>query len=199
MRVGDETPPGVPSFEGMSSSELIVRVQRGESRALDALLARYRPILRRWAAGRLPRQARDLVDTEDMVQEVLIGAVRNLPTFEPRHAGAFAAYVRQALGNRIRNEARRVDSRPDRAELPDDLPDLGRSPLDEAVGRDAVRRYESALQTLSPAEQEMVVARLEMGLGYEEIADAAGKSSADAARMTVTRALLRLAREMGRE
>jgi DNA-directed RNA polymerase specialized sigma24 family protein len=74
--------------------------------------------------------------------------------------------------------------------------DRGVSPLDEAIGREAAERYEAALQRLRPEERELIVARVEMGNGYEQIAAAHGKPSADAARMGVARALVRLAEEM---
>ena len=188
-----------PDWDGASSSELVRRAQGGEQRALDVLLSRYRPILRRWAAGRLPRWARDLVETEDMVQDALLGTVRNIQTFEPRGAGAFGAYIRQALNNRIRDEVRKVQARPLRTELPADHPDQGASPLELAIGKEAMLRYEAALARLSEVEREMVVARIEMGLSYADIAEGAGKSSPDAARMAVGRALLRMAKEMGSE
>ena len=191
--------PAQPDWDGASSSELVRRAQGGEPRALEVLLSRYRPILRRWAAGRLPRWARDLVETEDMVQDALMGTVRNIQKFEPRGAGAFGAYIRQALNNRIRDEVRKVQARPLRAELPADHPDQGASPLELAIGREAMLRYEAALARLSEAEREMVVARIEMGLNYAEIAEGAGRSSPDAARMAVGRALLRMAKEMGGE
>jgi DNA-directed RNA polymerase specialized sigma24 family protein len=41
-----------------------------------------------------------------------------------------------------------------------------------------------------------VIARIEMGCSYPEIADALGKPSADAARKATARALVRLAEEM---
>ena len=61
-----------------------------------------------------------------------------------------------------------------------------------------VEQYEGALGRLSEPEREAIVARIEMGHGYEEIARALGKPSPDAARMAVSRALVRLAEEMGR-
>jgi len=69
--------------DGESSFELIERVQAGDAVALNAVLERYRPRLRRWVSGRLG-YARDMADTEDIVQDVLIGAFRSLHTFENR-------------------------------------------------------------------------------------------------------------------
>ena len=45
---------------------------------------------------------------------------------------------------------------------------------------------------------EAVIARIEMGCSYAEVAELMGKPSADAARMMVSRALVRLAEEMRR-
>jgi DNA-directed RNA polymerase specialized sigma24 family protein len=42
----------------------------------------------------------------------------------------------------------------------------------------------------------LVIARVEMGLTYPELAAATGKPSAGAARMAVSRALLRLAEDL---
>jgi RNA polymerase sigma-70 factor (ECF subfamily) len=74
----------------------------------------------------------------------------------------------------------------------------GASPLEEAIGAEAVARYEAALSRLRPDDREVVIARVEMDMSYEEIAQLLGKPSADAARMAVHRALLRLAEEMKR-
>jgi RNA polymerase sigma factor (sigma-70 family) len=182
-----------------TSAELVHRIQAGDDRALDVLITRYRPGLRRWAAGRLPGWARDLVDTEDMVQEALVGTVRNIQKFEPRATGAFGAYLRRALTNRIRDEIRKAQTRPQRVEIQENHPDDGDSPLENAIGREAMHRYEKALERLSDEERELVVGRIEMGLSYKEVAAAANKPSADAARMAVARALLRVAKEMGHE
>ena len=50
-----------------------------------------------------------------------------------------------------------------------------------------------------PEEREAIVSRVEFDLSYAELADVLGKPSPDAARMTVVRALVRLAQEMNRE
>ena len=55
-----------------SSLALLERARAGDRQALETLTARYLPRLRRWASGRLPRWARDLADTEDLVQETVL-------------------------------------------------------------------------------------------------------------------------------
>jgi RNA polymerase sigma factor (sigma-70 family) len=176
-----------------SSVVLLERVRQGDKDALETLLQRYVPALRRWARGRLPRWARDMADTEDLVQDTVLRGFRNLPNFDYRHDGALYAYLRQAVLNRIRDECRRVGRRPRRDDLDDGMPDRGASPLEAAIGADAVARYEAALQQLKPEEREAIIARIEMGYSYAELAVILGKSTADAARVATSRALLRLA------
>jgi RNA polymerase sigma-70 factor (ECF subfamily) len=182
--------------EPESSFELLERAKGGDADALDRLLRRYLPPLRKWASGRLPRWARDLADTQDLVQDTVLQALKHLRHFHPRHDGALQAYLRQAVMNRIRDELRRFHRRPVSTELPENMPDAAVSPLEEAIGREAIERYEAALATLREEERAAIVARIELGHTYEEVAAALGKPTADAARVAVSRAVVRLAARM---
>lgn len=175
---------------------LLERARRGDPDALNLLFARYGPELTRFARGRLPRWARDVADTPDLVQETLFQTFRQVGHFEHRGDGALRAYMRQALMNRIRDELRRAARRPAGLPLSDDAPSDEPSPLDVAIGRQGVERYEAALARLSTDDREAVIARVELGLSYAEIADATGRATPNAARMAVVRALLRLSEEM---
>jgi RNA polymerase sigma-70 factor (ECF subfamily) len=126
----------------------------------------------------------------------VIATLRNLPSFEARGEGALQAYLRHALINRVRNEMRRALLRPAAAEIDSQLAHDGTSPLEAAIGAQTLERYEAALARLTDEEREAVVTRVEFGLSYAEVAEALGKPSADAARMAVVRALVKLAREM---
>lgn len=179
--------------------ELLGRAQSGDPEAVNLLFSRYLPPLRRWARGRLPQYARDLLETEDLVQETMVHAFRRLKGFEMRHDGALHAYLRQAVINRIRDEVRRAQRRPAPEELQaDQHEDKTASPLETAIGTQAVERYEGALSRLRDEDRQAIVARVELGLSYAEVATALGKSSPDAARMAVARALVKLAQEMGK-
>jgi RNA polymerase sigma-70 factor (ECF subfamily) len=168
----------------------------GDSDAVDRLFARYAPLLQRWARGRLPRWARDIADTNDIVQDAMLQTFRGLGRFEYRGDGALHAYLRQSVMNRIREELRRHGRRPAHEALESGVEDDGASPLEAAIGREAVERYETALATLSADDREAVIARFELGLTHQEIAEALGKPSPDAARMMVARAVVQLARAM---
>jgi RNA polymerase sigma-70 factor (ECF subfamily) len=187
---------GDPPAELESTATLLSLVRHGDKAARERLVSRYLPILGRLAHGRLPSRARDLMDTDDLVQMTLIRALDHVESFEPRHEGAFLAYMRQILLNQIRDEVRRVARRPEREALGDDLPALGHSPLEDAIGRDTIERYEAALEGLTEEQREAIVLRIELGFTYQQIADAVGHGSANATRMMVTRALVRLSERM---
>jgi RNA polymerase sigma-70 factor, ECF subfamily len=179
-----------------SSFDLLQRVRSGDADALNRLFQRYLPALNRWARGRLPHWARDGVDTQDLVQETVIQAMKHLDTFRPQRTGALQAYLRQALMNRIRDELRRAHRRPPPAEIPDGVPANSASPLEEAIGQEALDSYEAALAELREDEREAIIARVELGQSYAEVAEILEKPSAEAARVAVYRALLRLAAKM---
>jgi RNA polymerase sigma-70 factor (ECF subfamily) len=182
------------------TTQTLVRLAADGNRdAADALFVRYAPAIRRWAHGRLPGWARDIADTNDLVQDTLLQTFRNLSRFDYRGEGSLHAYLRQGVLNGIREELRRHARRPGQDPLDSGMQDDGTSPLDAAVGQETVARYESALAALSTEAREAIVARLELGMTHQEIADALGKPSADAARMTVARAMVQLARGMDRD
>jgi len=172
-----------------STIDLLERFKHGDNEAVNLLVERSLPPLKRWARGRLPRWARGLDDTQDLVQDAIVRALPRLKTFEARHPGALQAYLRTAITNHIRDEIRRVSKRPTPDELDDNHADAGPSPLEEVIGREGVERYEAGLRALRPADREAIIARLELQQSYEEVAIALGKPSADAARMAVKRAV----------
>jgi len=172
--------------------ELVIRAQGGDRRAVEALLQRCLPPLKRWAHGRLPAAARGHLDTGDLVQEAALHVLGRLEVFEPRHVGAMQAYLRQSVINRIRDELRRIGRHPHAVELPEDQPSDRTSPLDSAIKAEAYERYRQALTRLSSKDREMVVARVEVQWSLSEIAHRFGMRTVDAARMAVTRALRRL-------
>jgi RNA polymerase sigma factor (sigma-70 family) len=182
-----------------STTALLGRARAGDARARELLFARVLPPLRRWAHQRMPSSARDLHDSEDMVQVTVLRAFQNLDRFESRGTGAFLGYLRQILLNAIRDELRRADRRPKHAGLDLALADPGPSALERVLGRAALDDYERALAQLADEKREAVIMRLELGFSHQEIADALGKPSANTARMVCARALVELAEGMRRD
>jgi len=181
------------------TSDLLDRVRAGDDQALNELFERHLPRLRSWTSGRLPRWARDITDTTDLVHDTMIVALRHLDAFEHRGDGALQAYLRQAIVNRIRSELRKRAFRGFPAALDSQLSDKGTSPLDRAMATESLERYEAGLEKLKPEDREAIVSRVELGLSYAEIAETLGKPNANAARMAVVRAIERLTAAMSRD
>ena len=191
----DSAPPGTAS-PADATQQLLDRARAGDVGALDRLFARHLAPLRRWASGRLPRWARDVADTQDLVQDTMLQVFKRVDSFEARGEGALQAYLRQAMLNRIRNEFRTHRRRPGLAPIDEDVPAVHTSPLEHAIRQEQLDRYDAAMARLGEPERDLIVARVELGLTYEEMAEALGKPSWNAARMATARALLRLAAEL---
>lgn len=182
---------------GMTSTvDLLERYKEGDEEAINQLVERSIPPLKRWARGRLPPWARSLAETQDLVQNAVLRALPHLRTFEVRHPGALQAYLRQAIDNHIRDEIRKVKARPAAQPLTEEQLDEAPSPLEQAIGREGLARYEAALNRLRPIDREAIIARIELQQSYDEIALALSKPTADAARMTVVRAIKNLLEAM---
>ena len=179
-----------------SSMTLLRRAQDGDDDALNDLCARYLPRLERWARGRLPAWARSTIDTQDLVQLTITQIARHVRTFQPRHEASFQVYVRRALLNQIRDEIRRAQRHAPGVALESNQPSTEPSPLEQAIGHQLLDRYDEALDRLRESDREAIVARVEMGLNWTQVAEVLGKNSPEAAHMAVSRALVRLAREM---
>ena len=189
--------PSPPGEALLLTNDLLLRAKSGDAGALDALIARYLPRLERWARGRLPRNARSMLDTSDLVHETLLRVIQGLDRIEVRGPGGFQAYVRSALLNRIRDEVRWAGRRPGPDGVPETLADSAPSPIEHAIGAELLGQYERALAALDPEERELLHLRIELAFDYQEIATMTGRPSRDAVRMAIQRALRRLADGMG--
>ena len=160
--------PAQPRDESGGASEttvqLLVRARAGDEAALDEVFARAIPLLKKWASGRLPRWAREMIDTDDLVQETVVNTLKHIDVFEYRVDSALQAYLRQAVMNRIRNEIRRATRHPAPATLDSAAPDAGLSPLEELIGKQTVEAYDEAMAGLQPEEREAIIGRVELGL-----------------------------------
>ncbi len=136
------------------------------------------------------------MDTDDVVQEAFLKVIRRLDNFDPQHDEALKAYLRISVLNRVKDEYKR--KRPEVANLEDatDLASRVATPLEEVMGRQMFERYEAALGRLKDQEREILVAKIELDLTYDQIARMFNKNTPDAARVAVRRAMGRLAEEM---
>jgi RNA polymerase sigma-70 factor (ECF subfamily) len=165
---------GRPMSERDADWQLVERVQKGDKRAFDLLVAKYQRKLFRL----LSRLIRDPAEIEDVAQEAFIKAYRALPGF--RGESAFYTWLYRIAINTAKNhlvaQGRRVPTRTD-TEIEDaenfedgdslrteDTPDrmLLSKQVAEAVNR-AIERLPEELRTA-------IVLREIEGLSYDEIA-----------------------------
>jgi RNA polymerase sigma factor (sigma-70 family) len=182
-----------------SSFHLVTRAKNGDQLAIELLCSRYLKRLETWAHGRLPSWARSHVDTQDIAQETLVQVLRRLDHFEPKHEGAFQGYVFRTMINRVLDEMRRAHRKPPGTPLDSQQQSASPSPFDLAVEHQLRGRYEAALLRLKESDRDAIVARIELELSWPEVVSALEKPSIPAAQMAVSRALVKLAREMSLE
>jgi RNA polymerase sigma factor (sigma-70 family) len=129
-------PASADGIDAASTIELLALVKENQSEeAVNVLFGRYLPRITRWARGRLPRYARNMLDTDDLVQDTVFQTLKRLQSFEVRHEGALQGYLRTAVVNRIRDEVRRATRHPGAQSLHEDgHVDAAASPLEEAIG-----------------------------------------------------------------
>ena len=164
-------------------------------RALDALLVRCLEGLHRLAHGRLPRWVRSIADTADVVHDVIVRSLGRANSIDRDSDRALAAYLAEAVRNRIRDEHRRLARRGVADALPSDLADDRPSPFDLAAHDQLAARYRAALDRLTPTDRALIVAHVELDYTHDQLALMIGRSR-NAARMALHRAVRRLAEAM---
>jgi RNA polymerase sigma-70 factor (ECF subfamily) len=87
-----------------TSHSLLERLQHADGEAWQRLMTLYTPLLRGWLRPHVLQDA----DCDDLIQEVLLRIVQEAPQFRHNNRpGAFRAWLRQMLVNRLREFWRR--------------------------------------------------------------------------------------------
>ncbi len=189
-------PDATTRLSSDSTVEILDRAREGDWAAAEALIARVTPSVRRWARGRVPQYVRHDANTEDIVQDAVLNALKRLKRVQYRTVGGLQAYLRTSVVNRIRDLIRASKRRGIPVECGEALKDQAPSPLESAIMREGLASFLAALQRLRPADRQVIIWRIELGYSVDEIAARLGKSKG-AAGMSVSRAMARLAKELG--
>jgi RNA polymerase sigma-70 factor (ECF subfamily) len=163
-KVGGEMRLGVAD---QTEGELVRRARGGDAAALDKLVSQHAPLLYRLAFSLVGRAS----DAEDVVQETLLAAVRQLSGFEGR--SSFKTWLSRILFNRAatfcRSRAVRRTSPLQAAE--GETVGRHRGSAHSGAGVDHRVDVATMLQTLSAEHREVLVLRELQGMSYEEIAE----------------------------
>lgn len=191
--------------DSAETQRLLDAVRAGERRALDQLLAQYRPYLRGIVALRLDPKLRARVDPSDVVQEAQLEAVRRVESYLAAPLLPFRLWLRQIAYDRLLmarrqhvGAERRAVSR--EAPLPDSSAILlaqqllaadGPTPSQELVQHELVARVRQAIAELADDDREVLLMRNFEGLSNQEVAQVLALDPATASKR-YGRALLRL-------
>lgn len=197
---GASLAPAVARAE-LSDADALKRAQSGDVEALEALLARTRNVLQRWTRGRIPPSLRGELDEDDVIQEAFLHLISSLPKFQATNEGALFAYLRQGIQNKILDRLRRVTRHGIREslEIASVEADTGPSPVQQMHEAQARERYVEALRRLNADDRELVIGRVELGYDYQELAGLTNRPSAAAARVAVSRAIVKLVAEINKD
>jgi len=144
----------------------LLRVQEGDSRALEELYDRYTPLLYPVALRILRRAA----DAEDTLQEAWLQVWRRAVTYDPRR-GTVAAWLLTVARTRALDRYRSLAAR-GRAESAVE-PEAGARPADPSASAEHVQlgeRVRSALAQLQPQQRQVLEIAYFEGFSQSEIA-----------------------------
>ena len=167
------------NMEALPEEVLIQRAQAQDYDAMDALMQRYKGIVR--------KRARSLFiiggDQDDLMQEGMIGLLAALRAYQPKRGAAFRTFAGTCIENAIQTALRKFSRRKDvptdnMVPLEDYLDHAGTavSAEDDFLAAESVARLSRALeQQLSPMENEVLRLHIS-GFRYADIASRLNKS-----------------------
>lgn len=184
---------------------LVQRAKSGESAALNLLLDHYMERVLRIVRMRLGKHLRSKLESMDVVQEVMIRALRGFDNFEAKDEKAFVHWLGKLVQNQIRDladyhGAGKRDHKLEVASLHNS--DKERSVLSKIPAEGIIRpsiqiqlkqeilELEAALDQLNDTQREVVIMRQEE-MSFSEIGKELNLSE-DAARMQFARAMNKL-------
>jgi RNA polymerase sigma-70 factor (ECF subfamily) len=182
---------------------LLARVRQGDDQALQDLIVRHRPALRRFVELRLDPRLNPRLDPSDVVQEAQLEVARRIQDYLERTPMPFWLWLhRTTYENLVR--LRRVHLEADKRSVGREvaLPDTssillarklfaGDWPGQQLVDEEIRRRVQEALARLDDIDREVVQLRAFEGLENEEVAQVLGLEPGTASKR-YGRALLRL-------
>jgi RNA polymerase sigma-70 factor (ECF subfamily) len=152
-------------YPSLSDVVLAVRARDGDRRALETLVERHAPSVRRLAGYLLPNPQ----DAEDATQESLAKLCTRIGQF--RGEARFATWLYSLVSNTCRDLGERQRRRAHQPlEAMVDVPADG-EPIDLALQREQRRQLAAQLAGLSVEQRHVMVMKDVLGLSYQEIAD----------------------------
>ena len=175
---------------------LLDRARAGSSRAMESLYTRCAGKLLPLIRLRMGRSLRSELESQDILQAVLLKSFQRVAQFEGR-AGSLMAWMARIAENEIRDRAdyqgrqRRDVARRAALDEAEELPQPVRSALSQVIVTEETDQLERALEALPAGQCEIILLRQFEELTFPEISARLGKSQ-DACRMMFARAMTAL-------
>ncbi len=194
------------------SMRLVEQAQGGSREALNELLRRYEPRLRRIVRIRLSTKLRRVVDSVDIIQETYRSAFGKIGTLELRSTASILQWLSRIAENQMidthrhfygakRNRDREVPlqgpvrSDSSRDESPMFLPAAdGITPAEEVSRRELHSIVDEAVAELPDDYREVIMLRTYLGGSWDFVTKEMGRPNAEATRQLHRRARIRLSR-----
>ncbi len=189
------------------TQQLVALAKDGNDSALNQLCNVYGERVHWIIRLRMGKELRSKLESMDLVQDVLVSALRDLGDFTYKDEGDFLRWLSKIAENRLRDNVDKLhaDKRDIRKEvrLDNHGPTTGgrffavRGPIHATTPSVIMSRREDldelakAVDELKPEYKEVIVLTKIEGLSYKEISDKLGKSS-EAVRKLVSRAMAAL-------
>ncbi len=179
------------------TAALIERARAGSGSALESLYARCAGKLLPLIRLRMGRSLRSELESQDVLQAVLLKSFQRIGQFEGRATGSLMAWMARIAENEIRDRAdyqgrqRRDAARRVPLDEAEELPQPLRSALSQVIVTEETEHLERALESLPAGQCEIILLRQFEELTFPEISARLGKSQ-DACRMMFARAMTAL-------
>ncbi len=189
------------------TQHLVALAKDGDESALDRLCTVYGPRVLWLVRIRMGKELRSKLESVDVVQDVLVSALKDLGIFTYKNEGDFVRWLARIVENRLRDNLDKLhaDKRDIRREVRfnthrptiEDSFAAALEPIDATTPSAIISKREEfdklakAIDALKPEYREVIVLTKVEGLSYKEIGDKLGRS-ADAARMLFSRAMAAL-------
>ena len=183
---------------------LVALAQDGDESALNQLCNVYGARVLWIIRLRMGRELRSQLESMDLVQDVLMSALKDLGNFKCKSEGDFLRWLSRIAENRLRGHLHRLHA--NKRDIRKEVRLNGYRPsaedsvvaaLDAVVTttpsaimskREELDKLAKAIDTLKPEYRQVIVLTKIEGLSYKEIGDRLGKSS-EAVRKLISRAL----------
>ena len=186
------------------TQELVALAKDGNDSALNQLCNVYGERVHWIIRLRMGTELRSKLESMDLVQDVLVSALRDLGDFKYKDDGDFLRWLSKITENRLRDNVEKLhaDKRDIRKEVRLDNrgPTTGgrffavQGPIDATTPsvimskKEDLNELAKAMDQLKPEYKEVIVLTKIEGLSYKEISDRLGKSD-EAVRKLVSRAM----------